>query len=286
MVIMMRPMMDHLHHTDYNVDNAQRNVDKLAMNFSEMRKDIEHTNSCLALLRRGLGLENEGQCVLRRGYESALQTAKSAEERMDGLAARMQSLEEGTKSSTEHVQRDLRNCRQEVGASIAGHALAIENLKGRIEQFHRDAVAAKEDLSNSGASLERELRDLRREQAGIWAKMGEKRQRAQQHVFASRQCAPGSGGGDGTSTPVASATSAKRGSRCGSGSQQCRVQAGQAQQPESTGQAASPPPGLATEDTSLQPRLPALATNGAARPLEAPRMRFHETMSSPFHDSR
>jgi hypothetical protein len=83
MVIMLRPMMEHLQQTDSAVDCAQHAVQRLNMDISEVRTDLERTNKYLAILRQGLGVQNEGRCVLQGAIENNTRVTKRLDEQME-----------------------------------------------------------------------------------------------------------------------------------------------------------------------------------------------------------
>merc|ERR1719197_2131344 len=93
-MIMLRPIMDSLQQTDATVDYAQRAVQRLSIDIAEVRGDLERTNKYLAILRQGLGVQNEGRCVLQRGLENSQRTAKRLDEQMDSVLGVMRSVDE------------------------------------------------------------------------------------------------------------------------------------------------------------------------------------------------
>merc|ERR1712232_866807 len=145
MVIMLRPMMEHLQQTDTAVDYAQHAVKRLNMDISEVRTDLERTNKYLAILRQGLGVQNEGRCVLQHAVENATRAAKRLDEQMDGLLDAMRSTE-GTISSLSADARGAGAKHDDLARQVAENVARIEDLNVKV--------------------LQRELRELRRQQIG------------------------------------------------------------------------------------------------------------------------
>merc|ERR1719162_2000833 len=90
---MLRPMMEHLHQTDASVDYAQNAVQRLSMDVTELRGDLERTNKYLAILRQGLGVQNEGKCVLQRSLEGTTRTVKRLDDQTENMLLVMRGLE-------------------------------------------------------------------------------------------------------------------------------------------------------------------------------------------------
>merc|ERR1712232_1472436 len=128
MVIMLRPMMEHLQQTDTAVDYAQHAVKRLNMDISEVRTDLERTNKYLAILRQGLGVQNEGRCVLQHAVENAMRST------------------EGTISSLSADARGAGAKHDDLACQVAENVARIEDLNVKV--------------------LQRELRELRRQQIG------------------------------------------------------------------------------------------------------------------------
>lgn len=176
MVIMLRPMMDHLQQTDAAVDYAQRVVQRLSMDTSELRGDIERTNKYLAILRQGLGVQNEGKCALQRSLEMTTRTAKRLDDQMEGVLGVMRGVED----SIGQLCSDARGngSRQEdLAKQVAESNAAMEQFQAQVEKVCSDVHSVKDDLLNGEARLEvwqKELRELRRNQLGIVPKLEDK----------------------------------------------------------------------------------------------------------------
>lgn len=192
MVIMLRPMMDHLQQTDAAVDYVQRVVQRLSMDVSEVRGDIERTNKYLAILRQGLGVQNEGKCVLQRSLEGTARTVKRVDDQMDCLLGVMRSVED----SVGQHGNDLRGVsakQEDLAKQMASSASAFEDLQSKVERVTCDAHAVRSDLLDNEARLEgwnRELRELRRNQLGLVPKYEDKAVRAPPSSQSCRADAP------------------------------------------------------------------------------------------------
>lgn len=166
MVIMLRPMMDHLQQTDMTVEYAQQSVHRLCMDMSEARGDIERTNKCLGILRQGLGVQNESKCMLQRGLDSTARTAKRLDDQMDSMLGVIRSMEE----SISQISADMRGSgvkHEELAKLVAEKSSNVEDLEAKVERVSNDARSMKDGLMNSEALLEvwqREMRELRRSQ--------------------------------------------------------------------------------------------------------------------------
>lgn len=168
MVIMMRPVMDHLHQTDAAVDHAQRVTQRLSMDISEVRGDVERTNKYVTILRQGLGVQNEGKCVLQRGLEGATRTVKRLDDQMESALGVVRGVED----CVAQLCRDVRalEARQEEMSQHTGAGVTSESVEERVERIGSDVRALKEHSLDSEAKVEaclRELRELRRGGPGI-----------------------------------------------------------------------------------------------------------------------
>mmetsp|Transcript_23143 Transcript_23143/g.41409 ORF Transcript_23143/g.41409 Transcript_23143/m.41409 type:complete len:341 (-) Transcript_23143:118-1140(-) len=169
MVIMIRPMMDHLQQTDTAADYTQRAVQRLSMDVTECRSDIERTNKYLAILRQGLGVQNEGKCMLQRGLEGNTRTIKRLDEQMESMLGVMRGVED----SFSQLCSDFRGSssrQEELQNKFLENSAAFDSLQAKVERMSTDAHAVKDDLLNSEARLEvwqRELRELRRAQLSM-----------------------------------------------------------------------------------------------------------------------
>jgi len=176
MVIMLRPMMEHLQQTDATVDYTQHTVQRLSMDVSEVRSDLERTNKYLAILRQGLGVQNEGRCVLQRGVEGATRAAKRLDEQMEGVLNVMRGME----GTVGRLTSDVRNAgtkHDELARQVTESTSVLDDIQAKVERASNDAHVLKDSLLSSEARLEvwqRELRELRRQQLGIGAKLEDK----------------------------------------------------------------------------------------------------------------
>mmetsp|Transcript_8395 Transcript_8395/g.14418 ORF Transcript_8395/g.14418 Transcript_8395/m.14418 type:complete len:375 (+) Transcript_8395:139-1263(+) len=176
MVIMLRPMMDHLQQTDVTVDYTQRAVQRLSMDVSELRGDLERTNKYLAILRQGLGAQNESKCSMQRGIESATRTVKRLDDQIDGVLGVIRGMEE----SIGQLCGDMRGVgskHEELAKQVTESTSTLEDLQAKFERVSSETRSVKDDMLNNEARLEvwqRELRELRRTQLGIVPKLDEK----------------------------------------------------------------------------------------------------------------
>lgn len=189
MIIMLRPMMDHLQRTDATVEYAQRSVQRLYVDISEVRGDVERTNKYLGILRQGLGVQNESKCMLQRGVDSTTRTAKRLDDQMDSMLGVIRGMEE----SISQICADVRGAgakHEELAKLVAEKSSNVEDLQAKVERVSNDAHSMKDGLMNSEARLEvwtRELRELRWSQLGIVPKLEDKPGRAPP---SSRGCGP------------------------------------------------------------------------------------------------
>eukprot|EP00747_Dinoflagellata_sp_TGD_P161952 gnl/TRDRNA2_/TRDRNA2_179017_c0_seq1.p1 gnl/TRDRNA2_/TRDRNA2_179017_c0~~gnl/TRDRNA2_/TRDRNA2_179017_c0_seq1.p1 ORF type:complete len:337 (+),score=62.94 gnl/TRDRNA2_/TRDRNA2_179017_c0_seq1:132-1142(+) len=307
MVIMLRPMMDSLQQTDASVDYAQRAVQRLSVDISEIRGDLERTNKYLAILRQGLGVQNEGRCVLQRGLENSQRTAKRLDEQMDSVLGVMRSVDE----SINQLRAETGAKHEESAQQINKHASEIQDVQAIMEVISKDTRALKDELLSQDARFEgfqRELRQLRRNELGIVTKLEDKVAKKAPSASAAAvdtwpqkkspfQPSDSSTGGhtQGTVSMVAEPREPekKRFSFTGSGKSFLQQVWGQGTEgpegDESMGRAAS---ATATRDEACNAsRLPVLGKPPSQLPsvsktLESaytagPRLRFSETMANP-----
>ena len=52
---MMRPIMEHLQQTESSVDYTQRQVNRVSLDLTEVKADVDRTNKYLAILRQAQG---------------------------------------------------------------------------------------------------------------------------------------------------------------------------------------------------------------------------------------
>eukprot|EP00930_Biecheleria_cincta_P007640 TRINITY_DN108882_c0_g1_i1.p1 TRINITY_DN108882_c0_g1~~TRINITY_DN108882_c0_g1_i1.p1 ORF type:complete len:348 (-),score=75.25 TRINITY_DN108882_c0_g1_i1:174-1217(-) len=317
-MIMLRPMMDHLQQTDNSVDYVQRQVHRVSMDVTELRGDMERTNKYLSILRQGLGVQNEGKFVLQRGLEGNTRTVKRLDEQMESLLAVLRGVEDSYSTLCSDFRRA--NTRHEELSSIVNEKNHIlDALQAKVERLAVDTHSWKDDVLNSEARLEaagwqRELRELRGPTVRLVPKMEEKAVRAPssaQNVKATADPwphkksyasveVPGNAGGSAPGAYGAgsslgdcasnhgggSSQQSKRVSRAGSSSSCARIlPSEQPEQPlEQTGLVSA----AAADEAHENSRLPFLAARpGVARPAgrtagtEGPRLRFTATMTNP-----
>eukprot|EP00448_Togula_jolla_P006554 CAMPEP_0170603208 /NCGR_PEP_ID=MMETSP0224-20130122/18792_1 /TAXON_ID=285029 /ORGANISM="Togula jolla, Strain CCCM 725" /LENGTH=336 /DNA_ID=CAMNT_0010928079 /DNA_START=119 /DNA_END=1126 /DNA_ORIENTATION=- len=304
-LLMLRPMMEHLQQTDAMVDYAQHTVQRLNMDVSEVRIDIERTNRCLAILRQGLGVQNEGKCALQRGLEETVRNSKRLDEQMEGLCAGLRGMEDTVGS----LSNDVRSASvkyEDLTRQVAMSTSGLEDLRCKVERTVCDTHAKQTDLLNNSEVWQRELRELRelrRHQLGI-AKMEEKGLPTTQ----GRSLASDSWPKKNFAPELSNGGGCAGSEKCSSGeSQQSKrthhsgLCVPQESHPEFGGQLQSPKkpsrsgfriesgddsrmiPGVG-EDPSSSSRLPLLARqSGMSRPpdtSEGPRLRFSATMDA------
>lgn len=169
MVIMLRPMMDHLQQTDAAVDYMQRVVQRLGMDISEVRSDVERTNKCLAILRQGLGVQNEGKCVLQRNIEGTTRTVKRLDDQMESLVQVMRGVEDSIGQMCADLRVD-RNKQEDIAKQVSASSVLLDEVQAKMEKMSNEAHSVRDDLLRNDARLEvwqRELRELRRNQLGM-----------------------------------------------------------------------------------------------------------------------
>lgn len=175
-VIMLRPLMDHLHQTDATVDYVQRSVQRLFADMSEVRGDVERTNKYLTILRQGLGVHNESKCMLQRGVDSSTRTAKRLDDQMDNMLVVIRSMEESISQACADV-RGVGTKHEELAKLVGEKSSNVDDLQAKIERVSKDTHSMKDSLLNSEARLEvwqRELREVRRNQLGMVPKLDDK----------------------------------------------------------------------------------------------------------------
>mmetsp|Transcript_53912 Transcript_53912/g.155699 ORF Transcript_53912/g.155699 Transcript_53912/m.155699 type:complete len:381 (-) Transcript_53912:420-1562(-) len=180
MVIMLRPMMDHLQETDASCDYAQRMVQRLSMDVAEVRGDIERTNKYLAILRQGLGMQNEGKLVLQRSIEGTARTAKRLDEQMESVLSVVRGMEESVGQLAQEA-RSEKGKQEDLTKQVLASVHSLDDLQASVERLTREAHSTKDDLMSNEARMEvlqRELRELRRGQLGVVPKLDDKAARA------------------------------------------------------------------------------------------------------------
>jgi len=169
MVIMMRPLLDHLQNTDVTVEYVQQVVQRLSMDVTDVREDIERTNKCVGILRQGLGVHNESKCMLQRGIDSSARIVKRLDDQMDNMFGVIRGMEDSVSQNCADV-RGVGAKHEELARLMAEGTSNMEDLQAKVERICNDAHSMKDDVMNNDARLEvwqRELRELRRGQLGV-----------------------------------------------------------------------------------------------------------------------
>lgn len=310
MVIMLRPMMDHIQETDAACDYAQRMVQRVSMDVSEVRGDLDRTNKYLAILRQGLGVQNEGKCMLQRSLETSTRAVKRLDDQVENVLAMMRGTEDSIRQLTTEAQGD--EGRHEVLAKqVSANFSKVEELQAQMELLNGETHSLKDSLLSNDAHLEvcqRELRDLRRGQLNIAPKIEDKAARlppssqgidaapwSQKKAFATT-AEPLSASASGATLSVAATLADASGNRSGSRQESKRL----TRVGSGTGPGLRGPPvgGLSSaslsasgsvEDSSATPtsRLPFLSstrpmgsTNRATEAEAGHRLRFSATMAN------
>jgi archaellum component FlaC len=316
-MIMLRPMMDHLQQADNSVDYVQRQVHRVSMDVTELRGDMERTNKYLSILRQGLGVQNEGKFVLQRGLEGNTRTVKRLDEQMESLLAVLRGVEDSYSTLCSDFRRSNTK-HEELLSRVNEKNHILDALQAKVERIAADTHSWKDDVLNSDARLEaagwqRELRELRGPAVRLVPKMDEKAVRAppsaqgvkasadpwtHKKSFASVEVSGSAGGsapgayvagsslGDSASNHSGSSQQSKRVSRAGSSSSCARILP--AEQPEQPPEQTVLVSAAAADEAHENSRLPFLAARpGVARPAgrtagtEGPRLRFTATMTNP-----
>lgn len=176
MVMMMRPVLDHLQNTDGTVEYVQQAVQRLSMDMSDVRGDLERTNKYLGILRQGLGVHNESKCMLQRSIDSSTRTAKRLDDQMDSMFVVMRGMEDTISQNCAEV-RGVGAKHEELSRLMAEGSSNMEDLQAKVERVCSDAHSMKDDAMSNEARLEvwqRELREIRRGQLVIAPKLEEK----------------------------------------------------------------------------------------------------------------
>lgn len=169
MVIMLRPMIDHLQQTDAGVDYLQRVVQRLSVDVSEVRGDVERTNKCLAIVRQGLGVQSEGKCMLQRGLEGTTRTVKRLDDQMESMLSVVRGVEDTMAGLCSDIRTDKAK-QEDIAKQVSVSSLQLEDVQAKMEKLYNDAHSVRDDILRNDARLEvwqRELRELRRNQLGM-----------------------------------------------------------------------------------------------------------------------
>lgn len=129
MLVLLQPFLDHLQRTDFAMDRIAQRLD---FQVSEVKGEIERTNKYLAILRQGLGLQNEGKCVLQLGLESAVRTVQRLDDQMHGVLGLMRTVEDSLGK-----QRVETHCvistQLDLAKKVSNSLSTIEDLKARVD---------------------------------------------------------------------------------------------------------------------------------------------------------
>merc|ERR1719446_1908836 len=148
--MMLRPMMEQLQQTDSNVDDAYHTMQRLSMDISEVRSDLERTNKHLAILRQGLGVQNESRCVLQRNVESSTRATKRLDEQMEGLLETMRAVE----CTIGRLTSDVRSSgakHDELSRLVAESTCSIEDIQAKVERTANETHVFKDELRSTDA---------------------------------------------------------------------------------------------------------------------------------------
>jgi len=289
MVIMMRPLLDHLQNTDVTVEYVQQVVQRLSMDVTDVREDIERTNKCLGILRQGLGVHNESKCMLQRGIDSSARIVKRLDDQMDNMFGVIRGMEDSVSQNCADV-RGVGAKHEELTRLMAEGTSNMEDLQAKVERVCNDAHSMKDDVMNNDARLEvwqRELRELRRGQLGVSVSDSWPQKKTFSTPTDLGAGNPASASTSGTGANMSDISSSKRMSR-----DRASVQARLQQDLGFLGSTEDSVAAAGDEAIPSSSRLPLLATSKQigvskaglpTRPPEgscttAPRLRFSETM--------
>lgn len=174
MVIMLRPMMEHLHETDAACDYAQRMVQRVSMDVSEVRGDLDQTNKYLAILRQGMGVQNEGKCMLQRSLETSTRTVKRLDDQVESMLTVLRGMEDSIRELFSDVQGD-KGRQEDLAKQVTASSVTVEDLQ--------DSVLSNEARLDV---LQREFRELRRGQLSMVPKLEDKAPRPPQSSQSGR----------------------------------------------------------------------------------------------------
>jgi len=152
MVIMLRPMMDHLQETDAACDYSHRMVQRLSMDISEVRGDLERTNKYLAILRQGLGVQNEGKCVLQRSLEGSVRTVKRLDEQMESMLSVMRGVEDSISQLAQDARAE-KGKHEDLTKQVVLSANNLDDLQSKVERLASESHAIKDDFLSTEARM-------------------------------------------------------------------------------------------------------------------------------------
>ncbi|CAJ1442825.1 unnamed protein product [Effrenium voratum] len=183
-VLMMRPMMEHLQQTDSTVDFTQRQVQRLSLDLSELRADLDRSNKYLAVLRQGVGVQNEGKCIMQRSLESNTRwdskrsacshrrTVKRLDEQVEGLLAVLRGVEENCGQLGAEL-RSTHSRQEELSQKVCKQGVTLEDLQAKLDRID----SPKEEVLNH--EVWQQFRELSSRRTRLVPKLEEKSKAAQ-----------------------------------------------------------------------------------------------------------
>lgn len=172
--------MDHLQETDAACDYVQRMVQRVSMDVTEVRGDLERTNKYLSILRQGLGVQNENKCMLQRSVEETTRTVKRVDDQLDGLLTSNRGLEETVRQLSSDVQIE-RSRSEDLVKQHSTDASVLGELQAQVQRLCSETHSLKDAHLASEARFEvcqKELRELRRGSLSLVPKLEDKAMRA------------------------------------------------------------------------------------------------------------
>lgn len=148
MTLMMRPIMEQLDETDATFDYVQRAVDSLSSDVSRLEMDLGRTNKNMAILRQGLGVQNEGKCMLQRDIENTTLSVKRLDGQIDSLRVIMPGMEENIRGLGSGI-RTASVKHEDLAKQMVDNVATIEELQAKIDQLVKDMVEMKDDRINN-----------------------------------------------------------------------------------------------------------------------------------------
>lgn len=151
--------MDHLQESDAASDYAQRMVQRLSMDVSEVKGDLERTNKFLAIVR-----------------QTTACTVKRLDEQMQDVVSVMKGIEDAMGALRSDARGD-KSRQEDVAKQVSTNASTLEDLQAKVERLAGETHVVKGDLLSNEARLEvwqKELRELRRWQLGFAPKLEDK----------------------------------------------------------------------------------------------------------------
>lgn len=160
-VMMLRPMMEHLQQTDATVDYSQQAIQRVGMDVAEVRDDLARTSKYLAVLRQGLGIQNEGKVQMQINLDNTMRSVKRIEENMENVLGIVQGTEDNVAMLSDGVRGTAAKA-EELEKQVTRSNHNIEELRVSLDRAANDARLAKDSLANNEARLEMLQREFRR----------------------------------------------------------------------------------------------------------------------------